>query len=100
MVKHVVMWRLKDSAEGNDKSTNLKLIKEKLYALIPVIPALESLEVGENMNPSEVAFDLVLITKHQDQKALLDYAKHPQHVEVAGFIGKVVSHRQVVDFEY
>ncbi len=33
MVKHIVMWKLKDEAHGNDKATNAKMIKESLEAL-------------------------------------------------------------------
>ena len=29
MIKHIVFWRLKDSAHGNDKATNARLIKAK-----------------------------------------------------------------------
>ncbi len=100
MVKHVVMWRLKEEAEGNNKSKNIELSKAKLYDLKPEISQIESIEVGENFNSSDVAFDLVLITTHSDKDALAQYILHPAHQEVAGFIGKVVTERNVVDFEY
>ncbi len=47
-----------------------------------------------------VAYDLVFITTHSDEDALTQYISHPAHREVAGFIGKVVAERNVVDFEY
>lgn len=100
MIKHVVMWKLKDEAEGNYKPKNKELAKSSLLGLVPVISQITSLEVGENFNPTEAAFDLVLITIHQDRDALLEYINHPAHKEVAGFIGKIVADRKVVDFEY
>ena len=50
MIKHVVMWKLKNEAEGNSKSRNIELVKEKLLSLKPVISQISSLEVGENFN--------------------------------------------------
>ena len=99
MIKHVVMWKLKDEAEGRNKSKNMKLVMKSLLNLIPVISQINSLEVGENFNPADAAFDLVLISTHTDQKALSAYMDHPDHKKVAVFIGKVVADRKVVDFE-
>jgi len=100
MIKHIVMWKLKKEAEGNDLDTNQKLAKERLMGLKPLISWIDSIEVGKNSNPSEAAYDLVLITTHQNKEALKEYIDHPAHKEVAGFIGKIVSDRKVVDFEY
>ena len=100
MIKHVVMWKLKNEAEGNSKSRNLELVKDKLLSLKPVISQISSLEVGENFNASDAAFDLVLITAHHDKNALTGYINHPSHKEAAVFIGNVVAERTVVDFEY
>ncbi len=100
MIKHVVMWTLKEEAEGNTKIENKKIVKEKLLALKGVISQIESIEVGDNINPSDAAFDLVLISTHTDQDTLTGYINHPAHKEAAAFIGKVVSERKVVDFVY
>ncbi len=99
MIKHVVMWKLKKEAEGNEKSKNIELVKETLISLKPLISQINSLEVGENFNPADAAFDLVLITSHRDKEALSAYINHPVHQEAAVFIGKVVAERKVVDFE-
>lgn len=99
MIKHVVMWKLKNEAEGNDKLKNAALVKETLTSLKPLISQINSLEVGENFNPTDAAYDLVLITSHQDKEALSAYINHPAHQEAAVFIGKVVTERKVVDFE-
>lgn len=100
MIKHVVMWKLKDEAEGNDKSENEAIVMSKLQNLTAQISAIETLEVGKNHNSSDAAYDLALITTHKDSDALAEYIKHPAHREAALFIGKVVAQRSVVDFEY
>ncbi len=99
MIKHVVMWKLKDHAEGHSKHENLAIMKNKLLALQKAIPAITSMEVGLNFNTSEAAADIVLITTHTDGEALQAYIEHPVHREAAGFIGKIASERKVVDFE-
>jgi len=100
MVKHIVLWKLSEFAEGNSKEINKTLIKEKLLGLKQKIQQIDSLEVGFNYNTTDAAYDVVLITTHESPAALSEYAAHPDHKEVAAFIGKVVSGRKVVDFEY
>lgn len=99
MIKHVVMWKLKAEAEGNNKIKNKEIATEKLLGLKPVISQINSLEVGENFTESDAAYDLVLISTHVDKASFAAYIIHPAHKEVAGFIGKIVEDRKVVDFE-
>ena len=94
------MWKFKDSAEGNSKSENIQITKEKLLQLKPLISHIDSIEVGVNINASEAAFDLVLTSTHKDKKSLTGYIGHPAHMEAARFIGQVVADRKVVDYEY
>jgi len=100
MIKHIVMWKLKDEAEGGTKSVNKQKVIEKLHGLVDKISEISSLETGDNFNPSDAAYDLVLITTHISREALTGYIEHPAHKEAASFIGKVVADRRVVDFEY
>ena len=98
MVKHVVMWKLGENVEASGKSITKASIIEQLMDLKNELSEIETLEVGENINPSEAAYDLVLITTHQNKEALDAYIKHPMHRKVAAFIGSVVEDRKVVDF--
>ena len=100
MIKHVVMWKLKNEAEGNSLEINRRLVREKLEGLMDVIPEIDSLEVGLNISSSDAAFDMVLITTHKSAKDLQQYVIHDAHKAVAGFIGNVTAERKVVDFEY
>ena len=47
MVKHIVMWSL---TEPEKKSETVAIMKQKLEALVGVVPGLLKLEVGENEN--------------------------------------------------
>ncbi|MBP3941238.1 MAG: Dabb family protein, partial [Christensenellaceae bacterium] len=53
MIRHIVMWKLKDEALGKTKKENIAIIKEKLYALKPIIPEILSMEVHENVNDAD-----------------------------------------------
>jgi len=100
MLKHSVMWKFKDEAEGKTREENCTYIKGMLEALPASVPVLRSLEVGINAYPGPMSSDMVLVTTF-DSKADLDlYAGHPEHVKVSTYVGKVRESRSVVDFEY
>lgn len=99
MVKHIVMWRLHEQAEGRTKQQNLQLLKEKLMSLKPKIKEIIDYQVGFNFEQSPAAFDVVLISEFTSKKDLDIYRHHPEHVKIAEFIGKIRSERAVVDFE-
>jgi hypothetical protein len=100
MIKHVVMWRFAERAEGKTKVDNINKVRELLHGLKTQIEEIISLETGENIADSPAAYDLVLITEHKSLKDLENYRDHPQHMAAASFIGKVTVERVVVDFEY
>ena len=99
MIKHVVIWNLKESACGNSRSENARLLKQKLEALAGRIPGLERIEVGININTEGDAGDVVLYSEFEDAAALDAYLKHPEHVAIAPFAREVRENRRVVDYE-
>ncbi len=99
MIKHIVMWKLAESAEGGSRDENAQEMKTMLEALSAAIPELEALEVGLNFAEGEAAFDIVLYTAFASREALETYRVHPDHVKAATFIGAVTANRHVVDYE-
>jgi len=100
MIKHIVMWKFKDTANGHDKKTNLEITKNILEEMKTKIPVIQSIEVGINYNTNEDAYDLVLITDFKDKKDLQIYKDHPEHVRIKTHFQKVRDEKKVVDFEY
>ena len=96
MVKHIVMWKLKEFAEGADKKANAIKMKKMLEALRGVIPGAYKMEVGINYNPA--GYDVVLYSEFNDHDALEGYQIHPEHLRVKEFIHKVISDRAVADY--
>ena len=98
MLKHIVLFKLKESAEAASKEQNAKIVKHDLEALKGKIPQIRHLEVGINCIPGETAYDIAIYSEFADEKELSIYMKHPEHVKVAEFIGKVRESRVVVDY--
>ena len=99
MIKHIVMFRLKESAMGRSKNENLQELKILLESLQENIPVVKCLEVGINMGKSASASDIALYSEFDDIKALEDYRIHPEHVKIVEFIDKVCSERRVADYD-
>lgn len=86
MVKHVILWTLKDEYSVEEKE-NIKLgIKEGLEGLAGQIPGLIDIKVNINGLSSSNA-DLMLDSTFESEEALKGYSVHPAHVAVAD--GKV-----------
>jgi hypothetical protein len=99
MVKHIVLWRLKEQAHGNDKASNIRLIKAKLEALQGIIPGMLKMEVGADFSGTDNSADVVLYSEFVDRAALDAYQCHPAHEAVKGFILEARSERRLADYE-
>ena len=100
MLHHIVMWTLKDFAEGKSKKENAILMKAKFENLFQAIKEIKKLEVGINMESSQYAnFDIVPDTWFDNFEQMEIYQKHPLHVEISGWIVKVRETRAAVDYE-
>ncbi|MBB5019016.1 hypothetical protein HNQ59_002314 [Chitinivorax tropicus] len=99
MIRHIVMWRLKDQAEGADRASNAKQVKALLESLRGRIPGMLHLEVGVDFSGTAQSADLVLVTDFESRAALDAYQHHPAHVAMKDFIGAVREVRMMVDYE-
>lgn len=82
MVKHIILWTLKDEYSGVQMDEIKLGIKEGLEGLQGQIPGLVEIKVNINGLPSSNA-DLMLDSTFESVEALKNYAVHPAHVEVA-----------------
>jgi hypothetical protein len=99
MIRHIVMWKLKDEAEGASREENARKMKEMLEGLPGRIAEIRSLEVGINQARSPDAFDAVLVSEFAHWEDLRRYMEHPAHQRVSEFVGRVRLERRIVDFE-
>uniref|UniRef100_A0A7C3W974 Dabb family protein n=1 Tax=Fundidesulfovibrio putealis TaxID=270496 RepID=A0A7C3W974_9BACT len=99
MIKHIVMWTLKDQAEGKTKAENLETMKALLEELPAKVPGVIDLEVATSgIFESVPATDIVLYTTFASKEALAAYAVHPEHLKVVAFVKSVVAERRVIDY--
>ncbi|MBO7250512.1 MAG: Dabb family protein [Clostridia bacterium] len=99
MIRHIVMWRFKDSAEGKDKAENIKIATESLYALVGRIDEIKKMEIGADLLHTAASMDMALVTEFDSLDTLHTYAVHPEHLKVAEFMKKVTETRVVLDCE-
>ncbi len=99
MLKHIVMWKLKDHAEGADKLTNLRKMKELLEGCATLVPGIKRFEVAQAQPGLEASYDMVLYAEFDSRQALDAYQQHPGHVAIVPFIGAVREARQCMDYE-
>ena len=99
MIKHVVMWKLKDFANGKSKSENALEIKHKLEALKEVIPGILKLEVGIDFSKTENSSDIILYSEFDSRESLNIYQMHPEHEKLKPYVLSCRTERRIVDYE-
>lgn len=82
MVKHVILWKLKENVAGAEKEKVLREMKENLEALVGKVPGLVRLEIVTKPLTSSNA-DVMLDSDLESEDALKGYQSHPAHVAVA-----------------
>ena len=82
MVKHVILWTLKDEYSAEEKENIKQGIKEGLESLKGKVPGIVDIKVNINGLPSSNA-DLMLDSAFESEDALKNYSTHPEHVAVA-----------------
>ena len=99
MITHIVMWKLKERAEGNDKATNLARAQALLLSCAALTPGILKFEVATAQPGLECTYDLLLNTQFADAAALAAYQQHPQHAAIKPFMGAIRQERQCMDYE-
>ncbi len=82
MIKHIILWQLKDELSEEEKVNVRAGIKEGLEGLKGKIPGLTEIYVQTDFLPSSNA-DVMLDSTFESEEALKAYAVHPEHVKVA-----------------
>lgn len=99
MVKHIIVWTLKDEFSDGEKTKIKAGIKDGLEGLKGQIPGLINIKViTEGLESSNA--DLMLDSTFESEEALKGYSGHPAHVAVAtGKVRPNVKTRSCFDYE-
>lgn len=99
MVKHIILWTLRQDLTPDQKTEIKAGIKAGLEGLAGKIPGLVSIRVNTKGLPSSNA-DLMLDSSFESFEALKAYSVHPAHVEVADTkVRPFTAIRSCLDFE-
>ncbi len=96
MVKHIIVWKLKDDV---DKQSVAKQIKIELEGLVGKIDGLLKMEINID-GLSSSSGDLSMDSEFENEQALMYYQTHPLHQEIAnGLVRPNVCERLSFDYE-
>ncbi|MBQ0149346.1 MAG: Dabb family protein [Bacteroidales bacterium] len=99
MVKHIILWKLKDELTDAQKAEVKAGIKEGLEGLAGQIPGLIDIKVNINGLPTSNV-DVMLDSSFESFDALKGYSVNPKHVAVAdGKVRPYTAIRSCLDFE-
>ena len=99
MVKHVIIWSLKDEYSAEQKETIKAEMKTALEGLAGKIEGLVEIKLHTTALPSSANADVLLDSTFESEDALKNYAVNPIHVEVADTkVRPFVSSRSCMDY--
>lgn len=103
MIRHVVMWKLKDKAEGASKKKNAEKMKLILEGLKVNIDEIKNVEVGINISTDDdeagSPYDVVLISDFETELDYTMYTRNAHHKKAVNFINSVIEDRHFVDYK-
>lgn len=98
MVKHIILWKLKEMPE-QEKAVQMKLVKEGLEGLAGKISGMTDIHVRIEKLPTSNA-DMMLDTTFETVEALAGYAANPEHNQGADtYIRPYIETRLCIDYE-
>ncbi len=99
MVKHIIIWTLKDELSESEKEIVKRNAKEALEALAGNIEGLIDIKLICDLLPSSNG-EMMLDSTLESAEALAFYQKHPLHVAAAdNFVRPYTKTRLCTDYE-
>ncbi len=99
MIRHIVMFTIKEYAEGKTKEENLQEILSRLQGFENQIPVLRKFDVVINDQKADQSnYDFALICDFDNLEDLDRYQTHPVHKEFGAFLVKVKENRACIDY--
>ncbi|MCM1007133.1 MAG: Dabb family protein [Ruminococcus flavefaciens] len=100
MIKHIVMFKLKE-ADGKTEYENAFEAQKRFDNVIAEVKELKKGEVVINSKDApDNNYTIALICEFDGIAALNAYQVHPAHVEFGKFIATVKTDRACIDYEY
>jgi len=97
-LKHIVIWKLKEHAEGADKATNALKLKAMLDTCATLVPGILKFDAVIAQDGLEATYDVILNSEFASHEDLNAYQNHPAHVAIKPFVAAVREARQCFDY--
>ena len=100
MIRHIVMFKFKEEADGRSKKENLELAKKIFENLKPSISVILKDEIKINLEEADKNnYDFIYIADFENLETLNEYAVHPENVKCINFLKNVREDRVEINFE-
>ena len=99
MVKHIVLFQLRETLVPEEKERVGKAFKQAIEALPKKIGTIRNIYVGLNMNPAE-KWDICLDSEFDTLEDVKAYSVHPDHVAAASLLKDAKKDRACVDYSF
>jgi len=91
MIRHIVMWKLRDPLDAG----RFKLLLDSCQGLVA---GMLEFEVAIRSEALDATVDVVLVSTFADAAALDAYQQHPHHQAVSAQLGPLRESRNVLDY--
>jgi cellobiose phosphorylase len=100
MIKHIVMWKLREFPTKEEKLRTARNLRQKLLEMKKSIKEIKTIEVGINTEKASVSnYDVILITQFAAFEDLQAYKVHPAHQELVEYLQTIRELRVAIDYE-
>lgn len=100
MIKHIVMFKFKEEADGSTKQENIAKALVRAKEMNEIIECRISIKPYVNAKSSDDRnFDFVLMCEFESIAQLEEYKVHPVHVAFGKFITPLRETRACIDYE-
>ena len=99
MIRHIVMFKLKQEFKPNEKVVALDILQKEITALGKKIPVIREWEVGVNISTTNpAAYDILLNSTFDSPEDLQTYQVHPDHQAFITFNKDYSESKAILDY--
>jgi quinol monooxygenase YgiN len=99
LIKHIVMWKLKEGPAGETRADNALKVHAWLEACRDVVPGMLRFEAVVAQDGMESSCDVVLYSEFATRAALDAYNAHPLHQQLKALVAPLREERHSFDYD-
>lgn len=92
MIKHIVMWKLKNPADA-------AFFKAQLDSCKDIVPGMNEFEAAVQTDGLDANQDVALYSVFDDAAALQAYIVHPHHKDIVATLKTLAESRSALDYQ-